>query len=117
MASQTDPAPITSTSNKNLSSTFTSSHQGSGDDDETWKTDHPYKTPTPEESARAIWHGSCHCGTVQYTLSREEPLASKYCHCSDCQTMHGVSNYERHPVHLSSLRKTPSPALQSRLTY
>lgn len=34
--------------------------------------------------------GTCHCGRVRYWLSSDKPLASKYCHCSDCQTLHGA---------------------------
>lgn len=78
------------------------------DANEDWRDEHPYKTPTPAEIESAAWQGSCHCGTVRYYLSREEPLASKYCHCSDCQTMHGVG-HTRKPNHVpfaSSLRRS-----------
>lgn len=58
--------------------------------DEAWKDEHPYKTPDADFLANVAWKGTCHCGEVCYYLSREKPLASKYCHCGDCQTMHGV---------------------------
>ena len=55
-----------------------------------WKTQHPYQKPTAVDDFKAEWEGSCHCGNVKYLLNRERPLASKYCHCIQCQTMHGV---------------------------
>lgn len=61
--------------------------------DQPWQLDHPYCVPTPKETSEAKWEGSCHCGQIRYFLSRDEPLNSKYCHCSDCQTMHAVSNH------------------------
>lgn len=63
-------------------------------DDHAWETDHPYKKPTEsdddDDNFKPVWKGSCHCGRVQYAISRETPLASKYCHCADCQQMHAV---------------------------
>jgi hypothetical protein len=32
----------------------------------------------------------CHCGAVEVELSAE-PVAQFYCHCSDCQAMHGAA--------------------------
>ncbi|KUI72167.1 hypothetical protein VM1G_07490 [Cytospora mali] len=51
-----------------------------------WKTEHPYQKT--DEDFKVEWEASCHCGNVKYQLSREKPLASKYCHCIQCQTMH-----------------------------
>lgn len=59
-------------------------------DDHAWETDHPYQKP--DADFKSAWEGACHCGRVRYSLSREKPLASKYCHCTDCQRMHAVSH-------------------------
>lgn len=88
-------------------------------DDHAWETDHPYKKPTPDDDDynKPAWEGSCHCGRVQYTISREKPLASKYCHCTDCQRMHAVRPFPfpphpflSLPLYMSTNRKpTPPP--------
>ena len=38
--------------------------------------------------------GSCHCEMVQFYVTRDKPLKAKFCHCSDCQIIHGkvISN-------------------------
>ena len=54
-----------------------------------WKTRPPYKIHDNDKNFNALYEGSCHCGRVQYQLSREKPLASKYCHCTTCQRLHG----------------------------
>lgn len=46
----------------------------------------PFSRPSFDTKLRA----HCHCGRVSYRLSRDAPLASKYCHCTDCQVMHGA---------------------------
>lgn len=55
-----------------------------------WKFRAPYKVHSDEEGFNALYEGSCHCGRVKYELSREKPLAVKYCHCSTCQVLHGI---------------------------
>jgi hypothetical protein len=57
-----------------------------------WKHRAPYKIHDKAENFDVKWRGKCHCGAVQYELSREKPLASKYCHCTTCQRLHGVSS-------------------------
>ena len=57
-----------------------------------WKTRPPYQIHTKEEHFDARHDASCHCGKVKYQLSREEPLDSKLCHCTTCQTQHGMSS-------------------------
>ncbi|POR38502.1 Uncharacterized protein TPAR_01282 [Tolypocladium paradoxum] len=56
--------------------------------EEMWQTRPPYQQPDETSAERAAFHrklrGACHCGRVVYWLSRDRPLASKYCHCSDC---------------------------------
>lgn len=56
-----------------------------------WKTRPPYKIHDKGENFKARYEASCHCGKVKYQLSREEPLDSKLCHCTTCQTQHGIS--------------------------
>lgn len=54
-----------------------------------WKQRAPYKIHESNEDFNARYEASCHCGKVKYQLSREEPLDSKLCHCTTCQTQHG----------------------------
>ncbi|KAI9787312.1 MAG: hypothetical protein M1816_007660 [Peltula sp. TS41687] len=59
-----------------------------GEDD--WKTRAPYAIHKSGDEFHARYEASCHCGRVNYQLSREKPLAAKYCHCTTCQTLHGA---------------------------
>ncbi|KIK57693.1 hypothetical protein GYMLUDRAFT_172107 [Collybiopsis luxurians FD-317 M1] len=54
-----------------------------------WKYREPYRIHESNETFPVKWRGGCHCGKVKYQLSREKPLASKYCHCTTCQRLHG----------------------------
>lgn len=60
------------------------------EDVEDWKKRAPYKIHESNEDFKARYEASCHCGKVQYELSREEPLDSKLCHCTTCQTQHAA---------------------------
>jgi len=55
-----------------------------------WKTRPPYKIHEDDTGFDVKHEGNCHCGKVKYQLSREKPLASKYCHCTTCQRIHGA---------------------------
>jgi hypothetical protein len=55
-----------------------------------WKTRPPYRVHEKDEHFDAKYEANCHCGKVQFQLSRKEPLDSKLCHCTTCQTQHGV---------------------------
>lgn len=57
-----------------------------------WKHREPYRIHDDDEDFPVKWKGGCHCGKIKYQLSREKPLAVKYCHCTTCQRLHGVSN-------------------------
>ncbi|KAK4501442.1 hypothetical protein PRZ48_007251 [Zasmidium cellare] len=57
---------------------------------EEWKKRAPYRIHESNEHFEARYEASCHCGKVQYELSREEPLDSKLCHCTTCQTQHAA---------------------------
>lgn len=63
---------------------------------EEWKKQAPYKIHHNKtengEDFKVRYDASCHCGKVEYQLSREKPLASKMCHCTTCQTQHGEWN-------------------------
>jgi hypothetical protein len=54
-----------------------------------WKKRAPYKIHDNGENFDVKYEANCHCGKVQYQLSRREPLDSKLCHCTTCQTQHG----------------------------
>ncbi|KAL0571512.1 hypothetical protein V5O48_010446 [Marasmius crinis-equi] len=58
---------------------------------EDWRTRHPYHPSLSGNAAfEKKYEGSCHCGRVRFWLSRDRPLAAKYCHCRDCQVLHGA---------------------------
>ncbi|KAK0610668.1 Mss4-like protein [Bombardia bombarda] len=60
-------------------------------EEDQWKHRPPYRlNDDGGKDFVAKWKGKCHCGAVQYELSRDKPLASKYCHCTTCQRMHGA---------------------------
>jgi hypothetical protein len=54
-----------------------------------WKFRAPYKIHDDTDSFNALYEASCHCGRVNYQLSREKPVDAKYCHCTTCQRLHG----------------------------
>lgn len=54
-----------------------------------WRDQPPYRTEGRNEHATKHHEAQCNCGRIKYWLSREKPLASKYCHCTDCQSLHG----------------------------
>jgi len=59
-----------------------------------WKQRPPYRIHEKNDDFDVKYEANCHCGKVQYQLSRREPLDSKLCHCTTCQTQHGTySNY------------------------
>ncbi|KAK7995402.1 hypothetical protein PG990_014175, partial [Apiospora arundinis] len=55
-----------------------------------WRDQPPYRTEGRNEHAKKIHEAQCNCGRIKYWLSRDKPLASKYCHCTDCQSLHGA---------------------------
>ncbi|GJN80214.1 hypothetical protein PLIIFM63780_003739 [Purpureocillium lilacinum] len=58
-----------------------------------WELQPPYQSPIQADDSSpsaAKLRGACHCGRVVYHLSRDSPLDSKYCHCRDCQVLHGA---------------------------
>lgn len=83
-----------STNGSKKSSSEPHQHQASSTvhrPEDEWKHRAPYRIHDPsEEDFDVKWRGNCHCGRVKYQLSRERPLASKYCHCTTCQRLHGA---------------------------
>ncbi|KAF4982761.1 hypothetical protein FZEAL_1662 [Fusarium zealandicum] len=69
-------------------------HEFDSDNDKGWETQPPYQRPDEATEQRESFerkvHGSCHCGQVEYWINKDTPLASKYCHCSDCKKIHGA---------------------------
>ncbi|SMQ53401.1 unnamed protein product [Zymoseptoria tritici ST99CH_3D7] len=57
---------------------------------EDWKKRAPYRIHEDNDGFDSLYDASCHCGKVQYQLSRKEPLDSKLCHCTTCQTQHAA---------------------------
>jgi hypothetical protein len=71
-----------------------------------WKHREPYRVHDKAENFDVKWEGGCHCGKVTYQLSRDKPLASKYCHCSTCQRLHGVSSHTSLRAPFTLVRKS-----------
>lgn len=65
-------------------------HSTSTEGKHEWKQRPPYRVHEDPEGFDVKYEASCHCGKVKYQLSREEPLDSKLCHCTTCQTQHGM---------------------------
>ncbi|KAF3026003.1 hypothetical protein E8E14_015073 [Neopestalotiopsis sp. 37M] len=55
-----------------------------------WRCQPPYRTSEENEHFEKKHEAQCNCGRIKYWLSRDAPLASKYCHCKDCQSLHGA---------------------------
>ncbi|KAH8681093.1 Mss4-like protein [Xylariales sp. PMI_506] len=58
--------------------------------DKDWQNLPPYGAVKGEAVFEKKHEGSCHCGKVRYWLSRDKPLTAKYCHCRECQILHGA---------------------------
>lgn len=54
-----------------------------------WKQRPPYRIHEKNDNFDVKYEANCHCGKVKYQLNRREPLDSKLCHCTTCQTQHG----------------------------
>ncbi|KAL5117473.1 hypothetical protein ACEQ8H_004638 [Pleosporales sp. CAS-2024a] len=55
-----------------------------------WKQRPPYRIHEKNEDFDVKYEANCHCGKVKYQISRREPLDSKLCHCTTCQTQHAA---------------------------
>ena len=65
-------------------------HGKAGESEHAWMDEAPYRLHQSHEAFDVKHEASCHCGRVKYQLSREAPLDSKLCHCTDCQIQHGM---------------------------
>lgn len=69
-----------------------------------WAQKPPYRAPPEDFQPKLL--GRCHCGQVKYLLRRDAPLASKFCHCDDCKSIHGLPPNPPQ-ISLESLTKLP----------
>lgn len=70
----------------------------STDGKSSWKQRAPYRIHDRDEDFKTRYSASCHCGKVQYQISREEPLNVKFCHCRTCQKQHGLFHLHFSPT-------------------
>lgn len=61
-------------------------------------------------SSENIYHGSCFCGSVQFTVSGE-PTAMGYCHCESCR------HWSAGPVNAFSLWKPDAIQMSKSIPY
>lgn len=57
----------------------------------------PYAKDSSEEEWKADYEGQCFCGAVHFEL-RGKPMSASYCHCRDCQRLHGAP-YIHHAIY------------------
>lgn len=57
--------------------------------DKAWDQKAPYLPASAGEDFNILYTASCMCGEVQYAVD-SDPVAAKYCHCTSCQTLHGM---------------------------
>ncbi|KAJ5323283.1 hypothetical protein N7476_001883 [Penicillium atrosanguineum] len=76
-----DPLPTPAVTNNPPEDTLSS---------EEWKHRSPYYIQSPHEFGEIKWRGHCQCRKISFSLKRDKPLNSKYCHCVGCQRMHGA---------------------------
>jgi hypothetical protein len=96
-------------SSKPTMSHFETSHPESTQGENEWKARPPYRVHEPNEEFHALYEASCHCGQVEYQLSREKPLDSKLCHCTTCQTQHGKFAAPYYQLSLFNFRSCTLP--------
>ncbi|KAI1505664.1 Mss4-like protein [Biscogniauxia marginata] len=80
--------PVAVTDGENNDNDSNTNSNSNGVDD--WKNRPPYRTTDTSAQFEKKYTARCHCGRVRYWLSRDRPLASKFCHCVDCQSLHGA---------------------------
>lgn len=55
-----------------------------------WQQEVPYKLVENDTAFKVKYTASCMCGEVQYAAD-SDPVSAKYCHCTDCQHLHGAA--------------------------
>lgn len=96
---RTSFARVPTTSYRNIATTMPPKEQAKQSEDgvsglDEWKHRAPYAIHSDAKDFKVRYEGGCHCGRIQYQLSREKPLDAKYCHCKTCQRLHGQSLIE-----------------------
>jgi hypothetical protein len=83
-----------------------------------WKQRPPYRVHDEAADFDTKYEANCHCGKVKYQLSRREPLDSKLCHCTTCQTQHGMCENATisYSTNLSQLHRSSGPLSSTRMT-
>ncbi|KAI0599135.1 Mss4-like protein [Biscogniauxia sp. FL1348] len=84
------PSPSPSSPQHLFHTTSSSRAMESNTNNSDWKNRAPYRTTDPDPDPKKQYTARCHCGRVRYWLSRDRPLAAKFCHCVDCQALHGA---------------------------
>jgi len=57
---------------------------------QTWQTEPPYAIADGTREDYAALRGQCHCKQVEWGFRTRKPLDAKYCHCTNCQKLHGA---------------------------
>ncbi|KAJ5861285.1 uncharacterized protein N7529_008595 [Penicillium soppii] len=50
----------------------------------------PYLLQPLQRFGETKWRAHCQCGQVKYALRRARTLNAKFCHCRQCQVLHGA---------------------------
>ncbi|WVF70820.1 hypothetical protein IAT40_005614 [Kwoniella sp. CBS 6097] len=58
-------------------------------EDDEWLKDAPFYLGKSREGWETKWRESCWCGKTAFVYDAD-PLQAKYCHCEDCQRLHGA---------------------------
>lgn len=74
--------------------------------DDDWRKQPPYG---PAEGQDVVYYtATCHCSRVEYAIYAEKPMDSKFCHCSECQRLHGAPVQWAAIFHKTGIRFKPS---------
>lgn len=75
---------------RQLAARSTTMTANTGQTAEAWKHQAPYLHPKDEEDFKVQHKANCMCGEIQYVVD-SDPVAAKFCHCTSCQILHGMS--------------------------
>ncbi len=56
-----------------------------------WQQEVPYILAKDEKEFKIKYRSTCLCGAVEYVVN-SDPKGSKFCHCTGCQRLHGMSS-------------------------
>lgn len=80
-------------------------HEKHGDD---WVRKPPYQLGTAPKDFKPKYRQRCWCGKTRFSYS-EDPKQIKFCHCKDCQRLHG-SPYQHAAIFSKDTVKLDSDA-------